>query len=126
LVEPDGRLRAALIELLAETCILAIVMSDPDAVIRHFAGCLDDQRSPGPITVVVADPEVEAGTTGRSGLGILATVRRRGWPVQVVLTARPPTSRLRGEAARLGAAGLLVRPASKDDWRAALQAVIGS
>jgi DNA-binding response OmpR family regulator len=119
IVEADGRLRAALIELLAETCIAAVVMTDVAAVIRHLDSAAGDGAGPA-LDVVVADVD----SPGRSGLEILAMARDRGWPIRVVLTARDLTAPLQATVGRMGAAALLPRPETTDGWRAVLRTVM--
>jgi DNA-binding NarL/FixJ family response regulator len=119
IVETDGRHRAALIDLLAESCVMAVVMSDGAAVIRHLESCVADEGGQPEVAIVIAEVE----SPGRSGLDILLAARQRGWPVRVVLTARQMTPHLRAEVARMGAAALLPRPETPADWRALLQTV---
>jgi DNA-binding NarL/FixJ family response regulator len=76
----------------------------------------------GGVDVVIADLDAP----GCCGLDILMLVRDRGWPIQVVLTARYPTGAERAELLRRGAAGLLERPRTEKQWDRVLHAVARS
>jgi hypothetical protein len=114
-VEANGSLRGALLELFAESCLPAIVVTDGAAVVRHLESWLAHPR-PG-LEVAVADID-------GPGWEILDVGRARGWPVRVVLTAEVPTPALRWVATRSGAAELLPRPHTKEEWRAVLTSAV--
>src|SRR4051812_20948136 len=101
-VEADGPLRAAVLELFAESYLPAIVVTDGAAVIRHLQSSGGDRRPWSALEVVVADVDAPR----RSGWEILDMARAQRWAVRVVLTAAAPTPALGVEAVRSGAAAL--------------------
>jgi CheY-like chemotaxis protein len=66
--------------------------------------------------------DVEA--PGRSGLDVLATVRRKGWRIPVVLTSPYVSSMLQSEVIRTGAASILRKPLSLPELEQVLERVI--
>jgi two-component system OmpR family response regulator len=118
IVEDDRRLRAALVEVFARRGLIALVLRDGGAVIRELVHSMEESLARfRRFDLVVAD--VAAPCLG--GLEILAAVRARRWPVEVVLSAQSPLPALQATVRDLGGAGLIRRPSTPEEWDEALQ-----
>jgi two-component system response regulator (stage 0 sporulation protein F) len=67
--------------------------------------------------VLVADVKMP----GCSGLGVLATLRRAGWPLPVILMTVLSDESIRTVAMRLGAASVLRKPFDPEDLMSAVR-----
>jgi DNA-binding NarL/FixJ family response regulator len=82
---------------------------------------LYSKGSQGIVDLIVTDIRMP----GPSGLWALATLRHLDWVTPVLVITAYDNAKTRAEAARLGAAGILVKPIDLDLFRAAVADLAG-